>query len=250
VSNLSIGKSAWRLGRGSLVVGILALGGMGCAAGPASELTITSTSSPSTSFLQTFPTAYFTQDSDGDTDIVLVDDAARLALDGERSESPVRQVMHIRVLWKPTRDAKADHSSASNATIHWYVMGNSPKAADVIEYAGTAMIVLEPGDHETALSIRTASFRAVASRGAMHDPIGPGTLRGSVRATESLERVRLALKAIGTTVAAANSQSENAAARGGNRAPHNPDAVSTDSGASAHKAAARNAPELPSSSAR
>jgi len=104
------------------------------------------------------------------------------------------------------------------------VIGTSPKNAGVLEYAGTAMVVLEPGEGSTELSIRTGTFKAVASRGAMRDPLGPASLHGTVRARDSLERVRLALKSVGTAIASANS-------------------IPTD-------ATARNVPELPSSSAR
>jgi hypothetical protein len=187
-------------------------------------LTVTSTSGASNTFSQTFSSAFCSQDADGDTDIVLMDDAARKALAGERAMSPVRQVMHIRVLWKPTRDMKADHSSSSNATLHWYVMKNDSMAADVLEYAGTAMVVMELGDATTELSIRAGSFRAVACRGELRDPIGPATFRGTVRAKVSGEQVRLALKSVGTMVAAAKGSPANVTARG--------------------------APEMPSSSAR
>jgi len=199
--------------------------GAGCASHPGTQLTVNS-SGPSRSFTQSFATAYSSQDADGDTDIVLLDDASTKILDGDTINAPVRQVMHIRVLWKPTRDMKADHTSASNATLHWYVMGNAPAASGgVLEYAGTAMVVLEPHDRGTDLSIRAATLRPVASRGSLHDPIGPATLSGTIRATDSLERVRLALTSVRRAVAAAN--------RGAN-----PDIT------------ARNEPELPSSSAR
>jgi len=200
---------------------VLALVMCGCASGTSSQLTVTS--SRSREFTQTFAVAYASQDSDGNTDVVLMDDAARAALDGQQVRAPVRQVMHIRVLWKPSRDLHADHTSASNATVHWYVIGTSPKDSGVLEYAGTAMVVVEPGEGSTELSIRTGNFKAVACRGTLRDPIGSASLHGSVRARDSIERVRLALKSVGTAIASANN-------------------LPTD--------VARSAPELPSSSAR
>ncbi|HLZ07172.1 MAG TPA: hypothetical protein VKT80_01170, partial [Chloroflexota bacterium] len=201
---------------------ILALFGGGCASGNSSQLTVTCDRSQE--FTQRFDVAYCSQDSDGNTDVVLMDEAARKALDGEPVRAPVRQVMHIRVLWKPSRDLHADHNSASNATIHWYVIGTSPKCAGVLEYAGTAVVVLEAGDGSTDLSIRTATFKVVASRGSIRDPLGPATLHGSIRARESLERVRLALKSVTTAIVSADNSGTDATAR--------------------------NAPELPSSSVR
>jgi hypothetical protein len=190
---------------------VLALVAGGCASGPSSRLTVTS--GRSQSFTQTFSFAYATNDSDGDTDVVLMDDAARRVLDGQPAGAPVRQVMHIRVLWRPSRDLHADHNSASNATIHWYVIGTSPKNAGVLEYAGTAMVVLEAGEGSTDLSIRSGTFKMVGNRGNLHDPLGPASLRGSVRAQESLERVRLALKSVGTAIASANNLPTDATAR-------------------------------------
>src|SRR6476659_9781129 len=79
-----------------IVAGLMiALAAGGCASGPSSQLTITS--SRSQDFTQNFAVAYATQDSDGDTDVVLMDEAARRALEGEPVQAPVRQVMHIRV---------------------------------------------------------------------------------------------------------------------------------------------------------
>jgi hypothetical protein len=198
---------------------LLALAGGGCATSTSGQLTVTS--SRSQTFTQTFAVAYASQDSDGNTDVVLMDDAARAALDGQPVREPVRQVMHIRVLWKPSRDLHADHTSASNATVHWYVMGT--KNNGVLEYAGTAMVVVEPGEGSTDLSIRTGNFKAVACRGTLRDPLGPASLHGTVRAHDSIERVRLALKSVGTAIASANN-------------------LPTD--------VARSTPELPSSSAR
>jgi len=201
---------------------MLAGGVAGCASSPSSQITVTS--GEARDFTQSFAVAYSSQDPDGDTDVVLMDDAARRALDGEPVHAPVRQIMHIRVLWKPTRDVHADHTSASNATIHWYVIGTSAKNAGVLEYAGTAMVILEPGEGATELSIRTGNFKVVGNKGALRDPLGPASLHGSVRARDSLERVRLALKSVGTAIASANSLPSDATAR--------------------------TAPELPSSSAR
>jgi hypothetical protein len=215
----SVVRRVWSLSITAVIVG---MAGSGCTGGPSSQLTVTSNGSQN--FVQTFAIAYYSQDSDGDTHIILMDDAARRTLDGETVAVPVRQVMHIRVLWKPSRDLKADHNSASNATIHWYVIGNSPKASGVLEYAGTAVVVLEAGDRSTELSIRTGSFHAVACRGALRDPLGPASLRGTVRATESVARVRLALKSVKSAVASANN-------------------IPAD-------VTVRSAPELPSSSAR
>jgi hypothetical protein len=113
--------------------------------------------------------------------------------------------MHLRVLWNPKRDQKVEHLSGSNATIHWYVMGNTPEtAADVIEYAGTAFVLTDNSEEELEFTIRNASISPVACRGGLLDPIGTSTLSGTVRARDSHKRVCDALTAVRIAVAASS----------------------------------------------
>ena len=180
--------------------------GVGCANHGPTDLTLSCARSGQC-LIPSFPEAYSTRGAGGDADIVLVDDPTRQDSTGSRTGAPVRQVMHIRVLWKPTRDLKADHTSASNATIHWYVLGKT--AGDIVEYDGTAMVVVEPDDTGTTLSIRSASLRAVACRGHLCDPIGPASLRGTVHTTDDPDRVRRVLSDLRATVIAAKNHPGN-----------------------------------------
>lgn len=168
------------------------------------ELTLES-SGHRAEFTQQFAHAYVTRDSDGDTDLVLVDQAGEQAARGGHADAPVRQVMHIRVMWHPKRDQKADHSSASNATVHWYVMGNTPDSANqVLEYAGTAFVAVDPEDDASQLIIRNASVCPVACRGGLCDPVGACQIHGTVHADENRQRVLDVLSSVRTAVAAAN----------------------------------------------
>jgi len=164
-------------------------------------------------FSQPFTAAYCSRDGSGDTDVVLVDRAAEGSLDGHQTAAPVRQVMHIRVLWQPMHDTKADHPSASNATIHWYVMGNTPeRSADVLEYAGTAFVVMNGSEDGTELTIRNASVQPVACRGELCDPVGTTAVAGTIHAGKSPRRVRQALSDVRTDIAVANSLTPSASA--------------------------------------
>jgi hypothetical protein len=161
------------------------------------------------SFTQQFCQAYMSHDKDGDTDLVLLDQASEDALTAKKSDvqenPPVRQVMHLRVLWNPKRDQKVEHLSGSNATVHWYVMGNTPEtAAHIIEYAGTAFVVIDDSEPQLEFTIRNASISPVACRGDLQDPIGTSTLSGTVRARDSHKRVCDALTAVRIVVAASN----------------------------------------------
>ena len=179
-----------------VVISLCSLGG--CA--PQSPGSVTLAAGDRT-FDQTFAAAYYSNALGGDSDIVLLDRAAKAALDGHPNNDPVRQVMRIRVLWNATRELKADHTSASNATLHWYVLGNTAEtASDVIEYSGTAMAVLESDGNQTLCSVRGASMRMVARRGTLYDPIGKASLTGTIRAKSDAPRARQALAEVRSTI--------------------------------------------------
>ena len=95
------------------------------------------------------------------------------------------------VLWNPKRDQKAEHNSGSNATIHWYVMGNTPESScDILEYSGTAFVLVNDSEDGTDLTVRNATIKPVACRGTLQDPVGSCTLSGTIHATENRPRVR------------------------------------------------------------
>lgn len=179
----------------------------GCAAEPPPQELTLNCGGQRQAFVQQFARAYMSRDGEGNVDVVLVDQAAERHLDAPTiaspgREPPVRQVMHLRVLWNPKRDQKTDHSVASNATVHWYVLGNTPStASDVLEYAGTAFVAIE--DSEPAeLTIRNAAVHPVACRGGLCDPVGASTLNGTVKATVNRRKVYQALNAVRSAVAA------------------------------------------------
>src|SRR5665213_2657552 len=91
-------------GRALLVVAAL-LTLVGCSEQPPGELRI---AAGNRMFDQTFAAAYYSRSIGGDSDIVLLDSAAKAALDGHPDDAPVRQVMRIRVLWNASRELKAD----------------------------------------------------------------------------------------------------------------------------------------------
>lgn len=151
---------------------------------------------------QAFTAAYLAQNTAGDTDIVIIDNAEMQVLSGEMVDAPVRHILHLRVLWKPTRDVKADHTSASNATVHWYVLGRQP--GDVLEYDGTAMVVVSTDERGAELSIRSASIHPVARRGTLRDPLGTATLHGSLHAADNPVQLVNVLKQVRSAIAIAD----------------------------------------------
>ena len=187
-----------------------AIGVVGCVNEPVHpELTLTSVDHARI-FSQQFSKAYISRDRDGGADLVLTDRAAEGALTGMKGDAPVRQVMHLRVLWNPKRDQKAEHTTGSNATVHWYVMGNTPDStSDILEYAGTAFVLVDDSAEGTEVTVRNASVRLVASRGALQDPVGSCTFQGTIRATENRQRVWEALSSVCTVVTASEDLPRN-----------------------------------------
>ena len=141
-------------------------------------------------YSQRFSKAYATRGSAGNYDIVLLKDSK--AENEEGSECDVRQVMHVRVLWQPLPGAKPDHPSATNAVLHWYVLGENggdDAAAGFVEYEGAGFVVIDRSGKTAKLSIRNASLKPTGAHGAVCDPIGPTRLSGTVVARMNQARV-------------------------------------------------------------
>ena len=84
--------------------------------------------------------------------------------------------MHIRVLWSPDHPVKLDAPVATNASIRWFVF----RGTDLVEYAGTGFVSLDPDDDTTKVTIRNASLAPVARQGALQDPIGAARFEGKL----------------------------------------------------------------------
>jgi len=170
-----------------LVLGAI-FGTVGCS-DSAAGLTLTSIKTHK-EFADTFTNAYATRNINGNLDVVLVDYATEQALASGRFLGPAHQIMHIRVLWSPTRDMKPDDPADSNASIHWYIMGaGRDRAAPMIQYSGTAFVYTSKSwTNLLQLDIRNATLKPVIARGDVQDPIGPSKVEGTVYARTS-ERI-------------------------------------------------------------
>jgi len=137
-------------------------------------------------YKEVFSHAYSALNPNGDYDIVLIHDAnsdARSNTTGELSSAPMtpRQVVHIRVFWLPERGAKLDHPVATNAAIRWLVFGDRhDEANDLLEYAGSGLVLVKESGTTATVEIRGASLKVSARRGEMTDPLGPSSVSGLV----------------------------------------------------------------------
>jgi hypothetical protein len=168
----------------------------GCAS-QEQELTLTSVSQQQT-FRQEFTQAYCRRDATGNMDVVLLDSAAEQNLAGQKCAAPVRQIMHIRVLWTPAREMKA---VASNASIKWYVI-DTQKPAEQLEYSGTGFVSFSNDGGWSTVSIRNALLKPSGKSAHLADPIGTSRLEGSVVARTDDGQVRRVLDDLHVGVAA------------------------------------------------
>ena len=159
----------------------------GCVATtPQSTLTVTSVRSQET-FKPQFDSAVASRSAEGDYDVVLTGESAPGGAGG--GGAGVRQVMHVRVLYRPMRGTRLDHPSATNASIRWFVLGS--RAGDVVEYTGAGFVTVKSaavGDG-VEVNVRNASLRPITSGGNLTDPLGPTTVAGTFQARTNPGRV-------------------------------------------------------------
>lgn len=184
-----------------LMAGALLTAG-GCAAGRGGNLRISSSQAGET-YQQMLPAAYTCRNAVGDIDVVLTSDNSRNTDGATTSRADLRQVMHIRVLWRPMRGTKRDHPSATNATISWYVFNNGNGGApEMIEYTGAAFVDVTPKGNVTRLDIYNATMRPNPRHVGLNDPIGPSKLQGTVFARQSPRQVNEVLNQVKSAIAA------------------------------------------------
>ena len=93
----------------------------------------------------------------------------------------MRQVVHVRVLWKPMKGTKVDHPSATNATIDWVVWDQSQgRDAGYIAYTGAGFVNLQRSGNTARLDIRNATLSPTARQGSIQDPVGRTKVTGTV----------------------------------------------------------------------
>lgn len=178
---------------------IVTIGNFGCA--NSHELTLTSLEHRQ-SYSQGFTQAYACRNVNGDIDLVLIDRASEQALNGAPDATPVRQVMHIRVVWAPTRDMKA---VTSNASVKWYVIGRS-RPRDLLEYSGIAFVSFQDGDATMTFNVRNAQLTPSGNHGNLIDPVGKSQLEGTITAQNDSQAVDKILASMQTVLTAANNQ--------------------------------------------
>ena len=114
------------------------LGSGGCSSTQKPDLTVTSLQSGQR-YSQQFDEATCSRDRHGDTDVVLAADADHPG----GQPGVLKQVMHIRVMWHSDRDTQWEGAADTNASIRWYVFTDRTGQPEMIEYAGTGLVVVK-----------------------------------------------------------------------------------------------------------
>lgn len=172
----------------------------GCAAKPASL--VLHPAGKNIAYAQNFAQAYAGKTDDGSTAFLLVSDDAGAAAPAAKpgaplrpsAEQPLRQVVYIKVLWRPLSGTR--ESAATNAAIDWYVLSNTVEGGDdLLLYQGAGYVTVDPGDKATKVNIRSADLKPTLSVGHLADPIGRARLTGSFAAPRDNRRLHELLTA-------------------------------------------------------
>jgi hypothetical protein len=136
-------------------------------------------------FAQTFPHAYFSQNDDGDREIILINDGNVKPAHPTAgpiqpvAALPLQQVMHFKILWNPLSGTHTDAPSTTNAVINWTIRAARPgEAGDSLHYRGAGFVQLEGDSQRLEIVIRNASIQPTSHTGILVDPLGTSTLNG------------------------------------------------------------------------
>ena len=169
------------------VVGLVLLGiGAGCSSHGGSLQVQPQDGRPAV--VQEFNQAYIGLGQSGDYEIVLLDNAADWNVRAPRkgkpiqpaSLEPVRQVMHIRMFWRPI-SGTTNNPAAINSSIEWHVFG-SEESDDVIVYEGAGYVVVDGSGPRMTVDIRDGQLAPKSQSGRLQDPIGRAHISGEFSA--------------------------------------------------------------------
>lgn len=173
-----------------IAIGLLSIGlGLsGCASDDGlTHLTVQKTASDE-QFTTTFERALFTESGNGAVDLVLLSGEANPAIEGAVAGGQgVRQVVHVRVLWAPTRTIRVDSPSSGNAMIDWQI---SASDKDRIAYTGNCWARVNVDGDEAEVDLREATINVSHVTGNMNDPLTRAKLNGKFVAKRSDAVVR------------------------------------------------------------
>lgn len=164
-----------------------------------------------TGFEQRFQQAFGGRTDDGTYEFLLIADDAESAAAQNKpgavlhpvAREPLRQVVYIKVLWRPMPGTQT--TAANNAAVTWYVISDAPQDQhDLLEYRGTAFVTVRSKDHSARVHISNGTVALHNRRGNLRDPIAHGHLSGEFTAVSDdarLEQILAATRARSSALA-------------------------------------------------
>ena len=162
-------------------------------------------------FEKTFPQAYASRTPDGDYQVVLVDEPSPpTPAPGQPlkvvTQPPLRQIVQIRTLWRPSRGTKPDHPSATNGAIDWFVLGAGTSGpVDRVHYEGVGFVAVDADEDTVKVTVRNATLKTAECSGALSDPLGKSRLTGDITAHRDPRKVQELLAEVRSGTAYARS---------------------------------------------
>ena len=158
--------------------------------------------------VQNFPRGYLGINQDGDYEIVLVSEGMQAPSSSHNrilyptNVASLRQIVHIRVLWRAMPGTRFDQPTSTNATINWYVRSNMPESeSDKIDYAGAGFVGVYPNKTGASVLIRNANLAVREHSGDLVDPLGKPSITGTFDVVRNDGMVRDVLATLQTKVA-------------------------------------------------
>lgn len=142
-------------------------------------------------FLARFDRAFYTETPDGQLEVILVSDGhSESAINkplSTASDQSVRQIVHMKVLWKKPRGYRIDNPAATNSTLTWYVIAGPD---DRLIYTGSAWTRVNRDQDSVELDVRNATLTIHRIVGQIEDPLKRATFEGTLVARRSETAVR------------------------------------------------------------
>lgn len=191
----------------------------GCSSSPHARLTVRPATEGTQAYSQVFNRAYVTRNTEGEYHVILLEDDQRPAAGVSRkpgeplkaaNASPVTQILYLRVFWRPLPGTRADHPSATNAALDWYVLGDgADRGQNLLHYSGAGFVTAGNTANGAKFTIRSAAVVLSNQRGQqMTDPIGPARVTGTITAVTNEAAVQAQVAQIRDLLAASDDASQ------------------------------------------
>ena len=159
-----------------------------------------------------FTRAYYAPSQSGEDQIVLVgdpiDESARVSPGAPLPPAhspPIRYVMLIDLRWRNAVRGNVDSPVASNAALHWYVLGKpDTTTTGVLHYLGQGSVWLSRGDADASINVQSGEMLLSDQHGNLRNPFTRFYMKTNFRALADSDRVRKVMDEVRSAIAEAD----------------------------------------------